>query len=119
MICHVRSSTGEIKDWATALGQKTKTNITILAFDIACEDEIKRAMAELFREIKRLDILVNNAGITHNAFVQMTRVDELHEQLAINTVGPFLITQLACKKMVRAKSEVSSILHPRLRWTVT
>ncbi|GHV33505.1 beta-ketoacyl-ACP reductase [Synergistales bacterium] len=69
--------------------------------DLSNELAIKSAAQIIVKEKLPVDILVNNAGIGHNALFQMTSMDKLKEQFAVNFYAPFLLTQTIVKLMLR------------------
>jgi NAD(P)-dependent dehydrogenase (short-subunit alcohol dehydrogenase family) len=64
---------------------------TVLA-DLASQAEVRRAAAEIRARHERIDVLIHNAAIIQAK--RRTTVDGLEEQLAVNHLAPFLLTQL-------------------------
>lgn len=104
LICQVRVITPTMKVWSSNLTEKYNIDVRFLEFDLSDADQISSEIKLCFKEVKKIDILVNNAGITHNAFVQMTRVPDIEEQLKINFTSPFFLTQYVLKRMVKNRS---------------
>ena len=69
--------------------------------DMADEGEIKEAARSIMKEKLPVNALINVSGITYNALFQMTSMDKLKEQFAVNFFAPFLFTQNIVKLMIR------------------
>ncbi len=64
----------------------------IVLCDLGLQADVRRAAAEVGERIHHLDLLVNNAGITIRS---RTETAEGHDtMLAVNHLGPFLLTNL-------------------------
>jgi NAD(P)-dependent dehydrogenase (short-subunit alcohol dehydrogenase family) len=75
--------------------------IVILA-DVSQAPDRQRILDETMHQFGRIDLLVNNAGIGPRIRQDMLEINEdnLREVLAVNTFGPFFLTQLISKKMI-------------------
>jgi glucose 1-dehydrogenase len=72
-----------------------------LEADVSKPDEVENLISGAVKAFGRLDIVVNNAGVEKKcAFVEYP-VEELQRILAINLVGPFLVSQAAARQMIR------------------
>jgi glucose 1-dehydrogenase len=80
-----------------ALGGKS----IAVAADVSRPDEVKRLIDQTLAAFGRLDIAVNNAGIEKKAAFVDYPVAELQKILAVNLVGPFLVSQAAARQMIR------------------
>ena len=81
----------------TALGEPERT--LALTCDVALPDQIEAAVAQVKTRFGRLDALVNNAG--HAVFKPAleTTLAEFERTMAVNLVGPFLLTKAAVPLM--------------------
>lgn len=87
-----------------------------LVADVAAEDQVRRAVAEVLAAFGRIDILVNNAGVTPGAAGGPIRsvLDVTSEfwdlTFAINCRGPFLMIREVTPSMVaRGSGTIISI----------
>lgn len=60
--------------------------------DLSSQEAIRRFAGEFLRDEKRLDVLVHNAGVYRLA--RHETPDGIEETLAVNHLGPFLLTHL-------------------------
>lgn len=73
--------------------------------DVADEASARAAMARVGAEFPRLDVVVNNAGIVKfGTFDDLSRA-EWDQVFAVNSTGPFLVTQAACELLHRGEVE--------------
>jgi len=81
----------------TKIGGKT---IAIEA-DVSKPDEVEKLISGAVESFGRLDIIVNNAGVEKKiAFIDYP-LEELQKILAVNLVGPFLVSQAAARQMIK------------------
>ncbi len=74
----------------------------IVLADLGSQAAVRRAVAELDGRIDHLDLLVNNAALTIR---KRTETDEgIDTMLAVNHLGPFLLTDLLLPKLRAAPS---------------
>jgi len=72
-----------------------------VAADVSKPDQVARLIDSAVKAFGRLDIVVNNAGVEKKiAFVHYP-LDELQKILAVNLIGPFLVSQAAARQMIR------------------
>lgn len=71
--------------------------------DVASAEDRARVVAEVAEKFGRLDLLVNNAGVAPNVRADLLEAgEESFDRLyAINLKGPYFLTQLAAKQMLR------------------
>lgn len=81
-----------------------------LACDVANENAVDQAMAQIRQHFGALDVLVNNAGITRDALLIKLRDGELLSRMSlanwqavidVNLTGVFLCTRAAAEHMAR------------------
>jgi 3-oxoacyl-[acyl-carrier protein] reductase len=75
--------------------------------DIAVAADRERLVAETARVFGRIDLLVNNAGVAPKVRADLLDAgEESFDRLyAINLKGPFFLTQLAAKQMLRQEPD--------------
>jgi 2-keto-3-deoxy-L-fuconate dehydrogenase len=71
-----------------------------LTLDIANEEQVQHAIAQIVQEHGRLDILVNNAGVSHVGNILETSLQDWERVMRVNTTGTFLCSKYAIKQMV-------------------
>lgn len=72
-----------------------------VAADVSQPEEVQSLIDATVKSFGRVDIAVNNAGIeAKKPFVDFP-VEALHKILAVNLVGPFLVSQAAARQMIR------------------
>jgi len=72
-----------------------------IAADISTPDQVQNLIDSAVKAFGKLDIVVNNAGVEKKfAFVDYP-LEELQKILAVNLVGPFLVSQSAARQMIR------------------
>ena len=85
------------EDAILSFGGKT----VAVAADISAADQVQSLIDAALKAFGKLDIVVNNAGIEKKfAFVDYP-LPELQKILAVNLVGPFLVSQAAARQMIR------------------
>lgn len=88
-----------------ALDQAFGDNPMVLPVECDVADEVSAydAMAAVEAELPRLDIVVNNAGIVKfGTFEDLSRA-EWDQVFAVNSTGPFLVTQAASGLLKKGK----------------
>lgn len=81
-------------------------NVRTIVMDLASQESIRTAVAEVKSLISTLDILVNNAGCTHR-LRQWTK-EGIEMQFGVNHVGTFLLTKLLFPLLKAAAAKQSS-----------
>src|SRR5512140_2193423 len=74
-----------------------------VAFNVAKQDEVSRAVNEVRERLGRIDILVNNAGITRDQLLIRMKKEDWDAVLAVNLTGAFLCTQAAVLVMIKQR----------------
>ena len=71
--------------------------------DIASTDDRKKLIDQTIAHFARLDLLVNNAGVapTERADILDANEESFDRLININTKGPYFLTQLAAREMIR------------------
>ncbi|HZZ42536.1 MAG TPA: glucose 1-dehydrogenase [Tepidisphaeraceae bacterium] len=72
-----------------------------VAGDVSNRADVERMVADIVAKFGRLDIVVNNAGIEiKKPFLDATD-DEWNRVLNVNLFGSYLVSQVACRQMVK------------------
>jgi len=71
--------------------------------DVSLASEIETALAAIERDLGAPDILVNNAGLTRDNLLFRIGEDDWDEVLDTNLKGPFLVTKLAARGMIKRR----------------
>jgi Dehydrogenases with different specificities (related to short-chain alcohol dehydrogenases) len=83
--------------------------------DPASLESIHRFAEVLLQEGRTVDVLIHNAGVLQPSKTRRTTADGLEETLAVNVLGPFLLTKLLLPALERSTSarvvSISSRLH--------
>ena len=80
--------------------------IVVMADITKAIDRLK-IVDETITAFGRIDLLVNNAGIGPRVRMDMLEISEesMNEVLAVNTIGPYFLTQIVAKKMIDLVSQ--------------
>ncbi len=91
-----------------------------VAFDLGVLASVRRGAESVLQIAPELHVLVNNAGIFANE--RVVTGDGIEATIAVNFIGPFLLTQLVTPRLIESATEapsrvvnVSSIAHTRGR----
>ncbi|WP_052890354.1 SDR family NAD(P)-dependent oxidoreductase [Thermogemmatispora carboxidivorans] len=68
--------------------------------DVAEEDQVRAALAEVAAREGRLDILVNNAGVSHVGNVLETSLEDWERVMRVNARGVFLCAREGVRQML-------------------
>jgi glucose 1-dehydrogenase len=72
-----------------------------VAADVSKREDVERMLEEVISKFGRIDIVVNNAGIEiKRPFLEVTD-DEWNRVIAVNLFGPYLVSQVAARQMVK------------------
>jgi glucose 1-dehydrogenase len=89
-------SPGRTEEAIRAVGGK----YVALSGDVSKPDEVQGLIAGAVKAFGRLDIVVNNAGVEKKCPFVDYPLEELQKILAINLIGPFLVSQAAARQMI-------------------
>lgn len=73
--------------------------LEVVLCDLGRQAEVRRAASEIEARLDRLDVLVNNAALTVR---RKERIDGIDTMLAVNHLGPFLLTNLLLPLLERS-----------------
>ncbi|MBV9573123.1 MAG: SDR family oxidoreductase [Acidobacteriales bacterium] len=77
-----------------------------LRCDVRDPKSVKAALKEIARELGRLDVLVNNAANYETADFEKLSLAQWDEMFAVNTRGPFLVSQHALKMLRKSRGRI-------------
>ena len=81
-----------------------------LPVDVTKPGDVKRLLAAVKKQIRRLDVLINNAGVfTFKPFAKTT-LDDWRRNIETNLTSIFLTTQAALPLLKRSQGDVVNIL---------
>lgn len=69
--------------------------------DVSKEEEVKKMVAKVIEEYQKIDCLINNAGIAIDSTLEDKTVDNFHNILDVNLIGPFLMMKYVGEHMVK------------------
>jgi 3-oxoacyl-[acyl-carrier protein] reductase len=86
--------------------QEGSDGMVVLA-NITLSTDRQRIVDETINKYGRIDLLVNNAGIGPRIRMDMLEINEesMNEVLAVNTIGPYFLTQIVSRKMIELISQ--------------
>jgi len=70
------------------------------AFDVTDEQEVKKTVSEIEKEVAPIDILVNNAGIIKREPLLEMKAEVFREVLDVDLTGPFIMSQAIAGGMI-------------------
>ena len=100
---NIRSKDDAFIEHCKTLEKLYGVKIEVLVFDITNKELLNNAIKKIRKSKLIIDGLVNNAGITYNALFQMTSQTELMNNLNVNFIGAYNLSQYVSKLMVRNK----------------
>ena len=71
--------------------------------DVTNEDDVKKMVADIRRELGHIDILVNNAGIIKRIPMHEMSRAEFQQVIDIDLVGPFIMTKAVIPEMIERR----------------
>jgi 3-oxoacyl-[acyl-carrier protein] reductase len=79
----------------------------VIMANITVAEDRQRILDGTLKAYGQIDLLVNNAGIGPRIRMDMLEINEasMNEVLAVNTIGPYFLTQLVSKKMIELISQ--------------
>lgn len=89
------------------LARRPGADVSVVPCDVGDFGSIRRAAARILADWQRLDVLVHNAGATFPR--RTTTADGLEATLAIDVVGPFLLTALLRRRLEACRGRVIAL----------
>ena len=91
--------------------------LTLLPMDVACEESVAGAVASLPAGVERLELVAHCAAMMHpsgRGETSIARVDQagMAETLAVNVVGPTVLTRALWPRLRRKTKELEAGLRP-------
>lgn len=83
---------------------RTGALVEAVVADLGDREHVRRAASDIARLAPKIDLLLNNAGIFTSHY--RTNDDGIESTLAVNHVGPFLLTQLLLPKVQAAQGRI-------------
>ena len=92
---------------ALKLVQEAGSDGFVVQGDVSVATDRQRMITETVENFGRIDILVNNAGVAPNVRADLLDAGEesLDRLFAINLKGPFFLSQLAAKQMLKQQKD--------------
>ncbi len=101
-ITDLSSRASDLAETESRLRNKNVKVLTLHA-DVSKEDDVRRAVADIERELGKIDILVNNAGVSIDASALEMRLEDWNHVLNVNLTGVWLCARTVCELMVRKR----------------
>lgn len=89
------------------LATQPGADVSVVPCDLATFASTRRAAARILSEWPRLDVLVHNAGATFPQ--RVLTIDGIEATLAVDVVGPFLLTALLRNRLESARGRVLTL----------
>jgi retinol dehydrogenase-14 len=83
---------------------RTGSRVDAIIVDLGDPQQVRRAAAEIAQLAHGIDLLLNNAGIFTSRY--STNPEGIESTLAVNHVGPFLLTQLLLPNLQKAQGRI-------------
>ncbi len=85
--------------------EKAGSKAHIVQADVSNRDDRKRLVDETIKTFGQIDLLVNNAGVAPDVRADVLEASEesFDRLININLKGPYFLTQLVCREMVKAR----------------
>jgi 3-oxoacyl-[acyl-carrier protein] reductase len=87
----------------------------IVLADVTSPADRQRLVSETLESFGRIDLLVNNAGIGPRQRLDILETSEesMHEVLGVNLIGPFFLTQVVAREMIRLVDQ-KTVADPKI-----
>ena len=72
--------------------------------DVTNEEEVKKMVADIEKNIGEIDILINNAGIIKRIPMTDMSVDEFNSVIDVDLIAPFIMAKAVLPNMVKRRS---------------
>jgi len=96
-VCDIDAETGG------KITEALRGNAKFYRMDVADEEEIKKAVDQIFSDYAKIDILINNAGITNDKLLLRMTKEDWERVIDINLTGTFLVTRAVIKYMIKQR----------------
>jgi 3-oxoacyl-[acyl-carrier protein] reductase len=87
----------------------------IILADVTSNADRQRLVSETLDSFGRIDLLVNNAGIGPRQRLDILETSEesMHEVLGVNLIGPFFLTQVVAREMIKLVDQ-KTVADPKI-----
>jgi 3-oxoacyl-[acyl-carrier protein] reductase len=87
----------------------------IILADVTSTADRQRLVSETLDSFGRIDLLVNNAGIGPRQRLDILETSEesMHEVLGVNLIGPFFLTQVVAREMIKLVDQ-KTVADPKI-----
>ena len=98
---NARNPNENFDNYCKSISEQYGVSVIPAYFDLTRKTEIVDSVKMIRASGSPINGLINNAGITYNSLFQMSSEINLRENLEVNFIGPFILTQYITKLMVR------------------
>ena len=98
---NARNSNQNFDNYCKSIGEQYSVTVIPTYFDLTSKTEIVDSVKMIRSSDSPINGLINNAGITYNSLFQMSSEMDLRENVDVNFIGPFILTQYIIKIMLR------------------
>ena len=97
---HARKQSDVFDEVISSIGELTGCEVIGVYFDLTDQDAMLGELKKIYRDKKdKIDILVNNAGVLHNALLQMTSIQQVHDVFNVNFFAMLTLSQFVAGRM--------------------
>ncbi|ASJ07282.1 SDR family oxidoreductase [Thermococcus pacificus] len=95
--------------------QLTSMGLSVKFFkaDVSVEEEVSKAIEEVYETFGSIDVLVNNAGIGYGKPLELQTLDEWRRVIDVNLTGPYLCAKHAVRYMKERGGVIINIASTR------
>ena len=90
----------EYKEQAAMHGAQAE----FISANVAKEEEVHAAVAQIYQKVTKIDVLVNNAGITRDNLLFRMSADEWNSVLQVNLFSVFLLSKEIGRRMIKQRA---------------
>lgn len=98
---NARSPDDNFENYCSSISERYNVTLAPVYFDITNKEEIINIIKKIRASDMPINGLINNAGITYNSVFQMSSEMNLRENMEVNFIGPYILTQYIAKLMIR------------------
>lgn len=98
---NARNSNQIFDNYCKSISEQYSVTVIPIYFDLTNKTEIVDSVKMIRSSDSPINGLINNAGITYNSLFQMSSEMNLRENIDVNFIGPFILTQYIIKIMLR------------------
>ncbi|KAF2432399.1 putative short chain dehydrogenase/oxidoreductase [Tothia fuscella] len=104
--------TGGADDCAKSLLEEDRARLVTLKADVTSASDMEGVFATVIEKFGQINVVVNNAGIAdHFAPIGDVEKEYLERVLAVNTVAPAMISEMAVRHMLKQDPSGGTILN--------